>query len=83
MTAGDRPSRHPARRAIALAILAMLAMAAMFSSAKCYPPGTRVVIFIQGIYTTYDVNGTQNSLVVTPVFDGLCSRRVMLAGRRR
>ncbi len=51
--------------------MAMLAMAAMFSSAKCYPPGTRVVIFIQGIYTTYDAGGTQGSLVERHRFETL------------
>ncbi len=56
---------------MALAVLAMLAVAAMLSSAKCYPPGTRVVIFIQGIYTTYDANGTQGSLVERHRFDTL------------
>lgn len=35
----------------------------LLSAAKCYPSGTRVVIFIQGVYTTYDENGTQATVV--------------------
>jgi pimeloyl-ACP methyl ester carboxylesterase len=31
--------------------------------ARCYPPGTRVVIFIQGYYSTYDAGGTQSTIV--------------------
>jgi pimeloyl-ACP methyl ester carboxylesterase len=71
MTAYDRTQRFRSRRALALAIMAMLAVAAMLSSAKCYPAGTRVVVFIQGIYTTYDASGTQGSLVEPHRFDTL------------
>ena len=71
MSGGIRSLWSPARRALTLAVLAMLAVAAMLSSAKCYPPGTRVVIFIQGIYTTYDASGTQSSLVERHRFDTL------------
>ena len=49
----------------------MVVIGAMLSSAKCYPPGTRVVVFIQGIYTTYDAGGTQSSLVEDHRFDTL------------
>ena len=31
--------------------------------ARCYPAGSRVVIFIQGYYTTYDEGGTQATIV--------------------
>jgi pimeloyl-ACP methyl ester carboxylesterase len=79
MTPADRPPpvrdagrcEPHAKRALALAVVSMLAMAAMFSSAKCYPPGTRVVVFIQGIYTAYDAGGTQGSLVESHRFETL------------
>lgn len=58
-------------RVRAVAITAMIAIAAMLSSAKCYPPGTRVVIFMQGVYSTYDAGGTQGSLVEQHRFDTL------------
>jgi len=67
----DTPRTFDGRRALTLLLIAMLALAAMLSAAKCYPPGTRVVIFIQGIYTTYDASGTQGSLVENHRFDTL------------
>jgi pimeloyl-ACP methyl ester carboxylesterase len=46
------------------AALLALAMAAMLLvGARCYPDGTRVVVFIQGYYTTYDASGTQGTIV--------------------
>lgn len=41
----------------------MIVLAALLASAKCYAPGTRVVVFIQGIYSTYDASGTQGTLL--------------------
>jgi len=39
--------------------------------AKCYEPDTRVVVFIQGIYSTLDEEGTQTSYAETDRFDAL------------
>ena len=38
--------------------------------ARCYPPDTRVVVFIQGIYTTYDTE-TQSTALEGPRFTTL------------
>ncbi len=38
-------------RRTALALVACAAALALFSSARCYPPGTRVVVLIPGLYT--------------------------------
>jgi pimeloyl-ACP methyl ester carboxylesterase len=46
-----------------LALAPLLALFALLSGAQCHPPGSRVVIFIQGIYTSYDAGGTQGTLV--------------------
>jgi pimeloyl-ACP methyl ester carboxylesterase len=51
--------RRPAALAAALALLAL----ALFTGTRCYPSGTRVVIFVQGIYTTYDSSGTEMTAV--------------------
>jgi pimeloyl-ACP methyl ester carboxylesterase len=40
------------RKAAVLALL--LLMLASGSAARCYPPGTRVVVFVQGLYTSFD-----------------------------
>jgi pimeloyl-ACP methyl ester carboxylesterase len=53
-----RPARAPAL------VIAILALALpLLSAARCYPPGTRVVVFVQGLYTTLDADGTQGTLV--------------------
>ena len=57
----NTPRRRSARAGLALAPL--LALFALLSGAQCHPPGSRVVVFVQGIYTTYDAGGTQGSLV--------------------
>jgi pimeloyl-ACP methyl ester carboxylesterase len=44
-------------------VLALAVFASMLMGARCYPPGTRVIVFVQGYYTTYDANGTQASIV--------------------
>jgi len=41
----------------------VLAAASLLTSARCYPAGSRVVIFMQGYYTTYDRSGTQPTIV--------------------
>jgi pimeloyl-ACP methyl ester carboxylesterase len=42
-------------------VIPLLVLMALFSGAQCYPTGTRVIVFIQGVYTTYDSDGTQAS----------------------
>ena len=42
------------RRVVGVVLMACLAVVAMGASAKCYPAGTRVVVFVQGLYTSYD-----------------------------
>jgi hypothetical protein len=41
--------------------------------ARCGEPGTRVVIFVQGVYTTLDDDGTQTSFIEEHRFDALKS----------
>ncbi|HYM14519.1 MAG TPA: hypothetical protein VEZ14_03095 [Dehalococcoidia bacterium] len=68
----SRPgARRRSRRLGALALAPLLVLLALFGAAKCYPAGTRVVVFMQGIYTTYDASGTQTSLVEAHRFDTL------------
>jgi pimeloyl-ACP methyl ester carboxylesterase len=43
-------------------VLAIAICAALLTGARCYPPGTRVIVFVQGVYTTYDKNGTQATI---------------------
>ncbi len=53
-------------------ILTMFVAAfALLSGARCNEPGTRVVIFMQGLYTTLDEGGTQASFVEDHRFDVL------------
>src|SRR3990172_7653766 len=49
--------RLPAPRALAAG--AGLLLLAAPGGARCYPEGTRVVVFLQGLYTVYDAEGTQ------------------------
>src|SRR5436853_3059314 len=54
--------RGARRSLIFIALSATLAVFAAFStSAKCYPPNTRVVVFMQGLYSAYDATGTVNN----------------------
>ncbi len=69
VTRVSRP-RRPRLRVAAFA-LPLLAAMALLTAARCYPPGTRVVIFLQGIYTTYDATGTQPNGVEAHRFDTL------------
>src|SRR4051812_36586792 len=62
------PSRP---RRFLLPLLALLPMVALFSGAKCYPPDTRVVVFIQGLYTSYGLDGTTSVGVEPHTFDTL------------
>jgi hypothetical protein len=60
------------RRVAALALLALLiAGAALFGAAKCYPPNTRVVVFVQGLYSGYDASGTAPDGTEAHTFDTL------------
>ncbi len=55
-----RTPRIPAR----LSFLLLLSSILLFNAAaRCGEPGTRAVIFVQGLYTTLDEDGTQTSLV--------------------
>src|SRR5207237_3692278 len=59
------------RQLVLLPLLALLPMLALFSAAKCYQPDTRVVIFIQGLYTSYGPDGTTSVGVEPHTFDTL------------
>src|SRR4051812_17537422 len=63
------PSRP--RRFLLVPLLALMPMFALFSAAKCYPPETRVVVFIQGLYTSYGPDGTTSVGVEPHTFDAL------------
>lgn len=43
----------------------------VFTAAQCGEPGTRVVIFVQGLYTTLDEDGTQTSFAEDHRFQAL------------
>jgi pimeloyl-ACP methyl ester carboxylesterase len=70
---GVRSNDDPARRELKLprysrilrgsALLALVMVAALLVGARCYPSGTRVVVFMQGYYTTYDASGTEPTIV--------------------
>jgi len=51
----------------ALFCVALIVTAA--GAARCYPKDTRVVVFVQGIYTTYDADGTQGTALEPHRFD--------------
>jgi pimeloyl-ACP methyl ester carboxylesterase len=53
------PSGRPYAAFSFLAVL--LAACVLFSAARCNEPGTRAVIFVQGLYTSLDEDGTQAS----------------------
>jgi pimeloyl-ACP methyl ester carboxylesterase len=55
-----------------LAPLALLVVLfTVVSAARCYEPDTRVIVFIQGVYTNLDEDGTQTSFVEEHRFDAL------------
>lgn len=54
-----------------LALVALFLIVAAATGARCHKPDTRVVIFIQGIYTTYDSEGTQGTSLEAHRFDTL------------
>jgi pimeloyl-ACP methyl ester carboxylesterase len=59
-------------KAARVAVLcAMLLFAISFSAARCYPPGTGVVVFVQGVYTYLDADGTQGTLEEDHRFDAM------------
>lgn len=62
----ERPNRdrRNVRPYVFIAFLSVLIAAfALLSAARCNEPGTRVVVFMQGLYTTLDAEGTQTSFV--------------------
>lgn len=68
---GSGPGRRARVTARAFAIAPLLLLLALISGARCYPPGTRVVIFMQGIYTSYDAGGPPASYMEPHRFDTL------------
>lgn len=69
--ASARCGRGLARLRLPLLLAPLLLVAALASGTRCYPAGTRVVVFLQGIYTTYDATGTQSTLLEPHRFDNL------------
>ncbi|HET6614470.1 MAG TPA: hypothetical protein VFH62_01175, partial [Dehalococcoidia bacterium] len=63
--------RRSAPRALGYALLCVAMLALAVSAARCYPKDTRVVVFVQGLYTTYDASGTQGTLLEPHRFDTL------------
>ena len=63
LAASVRAATTPNIRLHILFILLLAAIFAATSAARCNEPGTRVVIFVQGLYTTLDEDGTQTSFV--------------------
>jgi pimeloyl-ACP methyl ester carboxylesterase len=57
------------RRLVVLAPL--LLFLALATAGRCYPPETRVVVFVQGLYTTLDDGRTQSSFVEGARFTAL------------
>jgi pimeloyl-ACP methyl ester carboxylesterase len=55
-------------RIASLLLIGCLALAANLA-ATCHKPGTRVVIFVQGVYTSYDAAGTQGTALEAHRFD--------------
>ena len=53
------------------ALLCVALFVLAVSAARCYPKDTRVVVFLQGLYTTYDASGTQGTLLEPHRFDTL------------
>jgi len=73
MDNADTGPRHVTRRRLRapIVVLPLLVLLALLSGAKCYPAGTRVVIFVQGLYTSFDASGAQGTLAEVHRFDGL------------
>ena len=63
---------RPGHRTLALALLAAVAVfGALSLGAKCYPPNTRVVVFMQGLYSSYDAGGTVETGIEPHTFQTL------------
>ena len=54
-----------------LKLAVLLLLLTLATGARCNEPGTRVIIFVQGLYTTLDDAGTQTSFVEEHRFDVL------------
>jgi pimeloyl-ACP methyl ester carboxylesterase len=67
----DLKVRPYVRRCVGLVLLAITIFASGSLAAKCYPPETRVVVFVQGIYTYYNAGGTQGTGLENHRFDTL------------
>ena len=59
------------RAALILFLLLLVATSMLLAGAKCHPPGTRAVIFVQGLYTSLGPEGTQTSFVEEHRFETL------------
>jgi pimeloyl-ACP methyl ester carboxylesterase len=57
--------------AIRAVLVVLLSSLVLGTAARCGEPGTRVVIFVQGIYTTLDEDGTQTSFAEDHRFETL------------
>lgn len=62
-----RPAVRYLRRLLLVPMLALIAAATM--GAQCHPPGSRVIIFMQGVYTVLDDNGTMDVAWEDHAFD--------------
>ena len=62
--------RRLPRLALPLACLVLVSLAGFAVSARCYAPDTRVIVFVQGLYTTYD-GETQSTTAEGPRFSTL------------
>ena len=51
--------------------LSLAVVSSLVGGAKCYEPDTRVVVFVQGVYTSLDEEGTQTSWVEDHRFEHL------------
>ncbi|MBI5287736.1 MAG: hypothetical protein HY873_02050 [Chloroflexi bacterium] len=68
----DRLPTHRFSALRQVLLLAAVAFGALGMGARCYKPDTRTIVFIQGIYTTYD-GETQSTAVEGPRFSTLKS----------
>jgi hypothetical protein len=56
--------------------LVVLTLAVSFLGARCYPPGSRVIIFVQGVYTSLDEDGTDGIIWEDHAYDKMKAKFV-------
>ena len=61
-------------RALFVTFLALLFASSI--SARCYPPGSRVIIFMQGVYTSLDEDGTDGIIWEDHAYDKMKAKFV-------